>query len=165
MCCLCHTNIFCFCGRKAYSLLSSWKPGDDPICQKHGITSGRSWCFNITTPIHIKIGDKPILVSKTRIADAEIHSGWKVAYYIEHLLQMFFGWVCRELWHFDDGIGNVWLGSKHDVEQWCNDWLISTSKSSVCFFVWIGSQIVPGRKWNWNSLQFSWPNRLTTFST
>ena len=117
-----------------------WNGGEDGMGEKGGGSQ-----TSVT-----RIGDKLIFVSKIRIADVEICSGWEITHYVECLLQIFFSWICRKLQHFDNGVGNIWLGSKHNVEQWSNDWLIPTLKSSVCFFVWVGFWIVPGRKRNRN---------------
>ena len=84
--------------------------------------------------------------------------------YVECLLQMFFGWVCRILQHLDNRIGKVWLDSKHDVEQLSNDQLISTLKSSICFFVWIRSQVIPSMKRDRNRFAIFLTKSFNNFS-
>ena len=70
---------------------------------------------------------------------------WKVVNNLYCLLQMFFWWIGRILQHPDHCICDVRSGSKHNVKQGSDDWLIMTAKRRILFSL-IRSQYIAGRK-------------------
>ena len=101
--------------------------------------------FHISCPISIWIGNQSRFSFRSGILYAVRLWVWKIANNLYHLLQMFFWWIKRILWHLDHCICDVRSGSKHDVKQGCDNRLITTAKRRILFSL-IRSWYIASRK-------------------